>query len=81
MGLDMGRSTPSLRVVVRDYVERFKRAAEMLPREDRALVDRFLEDLETTLSAYMHVGSVDPLEVLILHLVRKMRELCTYRES
>lgn len=72
----MGRSTPSLRAVVREYVERLRRIAQVLPPDERELVERYLEDIEGTLSACMHVGVVDPIEVLVLHLVRRVGGLC-----
>lgn len=73
----MGRTTPPLRTIVREYTERFRRVAELLPPEDRVLIEKYLEDLDSTLSIYMHVGSVDPLEVFLLHLVRKAKDLCS----
>lgn len=74
----MGRNTPSLRLVVREYAERLRKMAEVLPPSERALVERFLEDIEITLSACMHVGVADPIEVFILHLLRKLRDLCDH---
>lgn len=77
----MGRTTPSLRVLVGDYVDRLRRIAEMLPREERLLVEAYLEDIESTLSISMHTGVVDPVEVLLLHLLRKLRDICRCREQ
>lgn len=72
----MGRSTPPLRTAVREYVERLRKTSEVLPPQERLLVEKYLEDMETTVSAYMHTGAVDPLEVFLLHLIRRLGELC-----
>ncbi|MEM4441012.1 MAG: hypothetical protein QXS14_06035 [Desulfurococcaceae archaeon] len=73
----MGRTTSSLRSMVKEYVERIRRTAESLPPDEKLVVEKFLEDIETTLSIAMHVGVVDPLEVFLLHLVRRLRTLCS----
>jgi hypothetical protein len=77
----LGRTTPSLRASVEDYAKRMRRVADMLPLEDRVLVEKYLEDIELTISAYTHTGLVDPLEVFIVHLVRRLRELCCTAQS
>lgn len=68
----MGRSTPSLRASVEAYASRLRKAAEALPPDERRIVEEFLEDLESTISAFAHYGAVDPMEVLLLHVVRRM---------
>lgn len=73
----MGRTTPSLRVVTREYIDRLRKIAESLPPEEQKLVEKYLEDFETTLSISMHTGVVDPLEVFLLHLIRRIRALCS----
>jgi hypothetical protein len=75
----MGRTTPSLRIVAKEYVERFRKVSELLPQRERILVEKYLEGFDDTLSLYMHLGVVDPLELFILHLVRRIRELCECR--
>lgn len=72
----MGRSTTPLRLVVKEYTERLRRTAEVLPPSEKELVEKFLEDVETTLSACMHTGVVDPMEVFMLHFLRRMKDLC-----
>lgn len=73
----MGRNTTPLRAVVREYVERLRRTAEVLPPGERALVEKYLEDIEVTLSACTHAGVVDPIEVFLVHFLRKLKDLCT----
>jgi hypothetical protein len=72
----MGRSTPSLWISVSEYVERLRKISEMLPKDERGKILCFLEDLESTISFCMHTGVVDPLEVLFVHLIRKMDKEC-----
>lgn len=76
----MGRTTPSLRILVGDYVARLRKIAEMLPAGERAVLEAYLEDIESTLSITMHTGVVDPIEVLLLHLLRRLRDICECRE-
>lgn len=71
----MGRNTPSLRIVVYEYVERFRKIAEIMPPSEREFLEYYLEDLESTLSMCMHTGVVDPLEIFILHLIRRFSYL------
>ncbi|MEM0368718.1 MAG: hypothetical protein QXS24_02740 [Desulfurococcaceae archaeon] len=68
----MGRNTPSLRVVVNEYTSRLRKIAEALPPNERSFFEKYLEDLDSTLSICMHIGIVDPLEVFIVHLIRKL---------
>ncbi|MEM2024899.1 MAG: hypothetical protein QXW94_01230 [Desulfurococcaceae archaeon] len=68
----MGRNTPSLRIVVREYVARLSKIAEILPPSEKKLFDCYLEDLESTLSICMHTGVADPVEVFLVHLIRKL---------
>ncbi|MEM0004477.1 MAG: hypothetical protein QXE10_02465 [Desulfurococcaceae archaeon] len=68
----MGRNTPSLRVIVNEYVERMRRIAEILPPDERSFLEDYLEDLDSTLSICMHTGVADPLEVFLVHLIRKV---------
>ncbi|QOR94039.1 hypothetical protein IMZ38_05195 [Thermosphaera chiliense] len=75
----MGRSTPSLWISVSEYVERLRKVSEMLPMDEKEGVLRFLEDLESTISLCMHTGVADPLEVLFIHLIRKMNKECESR--
>jgi hypothetical protein len=76
----MGRTTPSLKTAVEDYVRRFRRVSEILSSEDKIFIERFLEDLETTVSAYSHIGSTDPLEIFLIHLLRRIKILCKEAE-
>uniref|UniRef100_A0A7C2BKH6 Uncharacterized protein n=1 Tax=Thermosphaera aggregans TaxID=54254 RepID=A0A7C2BKH6_9CREN len=72
----MGRSTPSLWISVSEYVERLRKISEMLPGDERERILRFLDDIESTISLCMHTGVADPLEVLFIHLIRKMGKEC-----
>lgn len=67
----MGRTTSPLKQVVHRYVERLVRVAELLGPEYEEGLKSFLEDLDETVSAFSHIGAVDPLEVLVAHVIRK----------
>ncbi|MEM4101416.1 MAG: hypothetical protein QXE24_01885 [Desulfurococcaceae archaeon] len=41
----MGRTTSSLRSMVKEYVERIRRTAESLPPDEKLEVEKFLEDI------------------------------------
>lgn len=73
-GVSMGRSTPSLRVVVNEYIERLEKLIETLPDGEKSFFKQYLDDIETTLSICMHTGVVDPVEVLLIHLLRRLSE-------
>lgn len=77
----MGRTTPSLRMVIREYIDRLRKTAEMLPGGEQEVIREYLEDIESTVSMAMHTGIADPVEVLLLHLLRKLREICQCREQ
>jgi len=77
----LGRTTPSLRTTIEDYTRRIKRIAEVLPLEERVLVEKYLEDIETTISVYTHMGLVDPLEVFLVHLIRRLRDLYSIAQN
>ncbi|MEM1634772.1 MAG: hypothetical protein QXF49_07460 [Thermosphaera sp.] len=73
----MGRTTPSLRSSVSEYVERLRKISEMLPSKEKEFMNCLLEDIESTISLCMHTGVADPLEVLLIHFIRKLgREDC-----
>lgn len=71
----MGRSTPSLKAIVNEYIARLEKIIETLPEDEKQFFKQYLNDIETTLSICMHTGVVDPLEVLIIHLIRKLSKL------
>ena len=73
----MGRNTPSLRTVVNEYSERLRKIAEVLPFEERVFLEEYLKDLDYTLSLCMHTGVADPLEVFLIHLIRKLSKCCS----
>lgn len=77
----MGRTTPSLRVIIREYIDRLKKTSEILPDNEQELIREYLEDIESTMSLAMHAGVVDPVEVLLLHLLRRLGEICRCREE
>lgn len=71
----MGRTTPSLRAVVYNYASRLSKVSEILPPSEKQLFDCYLEDIDFTLSLCMHVGVADPIEVFLVHLIRKLNRL------
>lgn len=71
----MGRNTTSLKVIVNRYVERVKKLSLLLPLEEKVFVEDFLRDLDSTISICGHTGVEDPLEVLLIHLIRKIAQL------
>jgi RNAse (barnase) inhibitor barstar len=66
----MGRNTTSLRAIVNRYTERIKKLSELLPPDERKIIEEFLRDLDSTLSLCVHTGVEDPLEVLFIHFLR-----------
>ncbi|MEM4876324.1 MAG: hypothetical protein QXT76_03360 [Sulfolobales archaeon] len=72
----MGRTTTPLKQLVYKYTERLEKVAELLGPRYREGFEFFLEGLDETISAFSHVGSVDPLEVLLAHLARKLVDTC-----
>lgn len=71
----MGRTTPSLKQAVDRYLDRWLLLARRLDKSQGELVKELLEDIDDTLSLFSYVGAVDPLEVLVYHLARKVAEL------
>jgi len=71
----LGRNTPSLRVIIDSYIERLRRVSKMLPPEERAFLELLIEDIESTLSVYTHIGVVDPIEIIIVHIIRRLNFL------
>lgn len=73
--VELGRTTPSLRQLVEEYVNRFSKMYELATGGDKEKFRAFLEDLDTTISMCAHIGVVDPLEVLLIHLVRRLDKI------
>ncbi|MEM0379830.1 MAG: hypothetical protein QXX35_00410 [Desulfurococcaceae archaeon] len=71
----MGRNTPSIKTIVYKYVNRLSKIVEILPQEERIIFTNYLNDLETTISICSHIGVDDPLEILFIHLLRRMKDL------
>ncbi len=72
----MGRTTTPVKQVVNSYVVRLREVADMLDPREREAVLVFLNDLDETASLLSHIGVVDPLEVLITHILRKCGRGC-----
>jgi len=69
----MGRTTPSIRVAVRKQIARINRTLNLLPPCEADKAREILEGIEDTLSLYANTaGPVDPVELLLIHLIRKI---------
>jgi hypothetical protein len=71
----MGRTVPPIKPVVDNYVYRLKRLSEILEEREAEFLEYFLEDIDSTVSLCMHIGVSDPLEVLFIHLLRRLSML------
>ena len=68
----MGRTTPSIRMALYKELARINRLIDKLPSEEADKIRSMLEDIEDTLNLFMETtGAIDPLEVLLLHFMRK----------
>lgn len=67
----MGRTATPLKQLIYRYVDRWVRASGLLDQGRALCVKKFFEDLDSTISLFTHVGAVDPMEVLVFHIVRK----------
>jgi len=71
----MGRNTSSTRAVLSRYVDRIRRIMDLVPPDEKFFFEDFLKDIESTFSLVGHVGVEDPVEILIIHLIRKTARL------
>lgn len=68
----MGRTTPSIRMALYKELARMNRLINKLPPREADKIRNMLEDIEDTLNLFMETtGAIDPLEVLLLHFIRK----------
>lgn len=72
----MGRTTTPVRQLITNYVRRLEKASLMMDPKEREAILKFLDDIDDTASLLSHEGVVDPLEVLITHLLRKLSSNC-----
>jgi hypothetical protein len=70
----LGRTTTPSKVLVRKYVERWRRLAKLLPSSEGEALKELLKDVDETASLATHVGVADPLEVMLIHVVRQLIE-------
>ena len=69
----LGRTTPSLRSTVKRQVERINKLLSLLPSCEAEKAREILDGIDETLSLYTHTnGPVDPVELLLVHIIRKM---------
>ncbi len=69
----MGRSTPSYRMAVYKELDRLMKILELLPPRETSVIKEYLEDIEDTISLYTHQAApIDPMEVIYLHIIRRM---------
>lgn len=69
----MGRTTPSFRMAVYKELDRLFKIIELLPVHEREAFYRLLDGIEDTISLYTHAAAPnDPLEPIIIHLIRKI---------
>ena len=68
----MGRNTTPMKQIINNYVVRLEKVAGMLSPQEREAILYFLKDLDETTSLLSHTGVVDPLEVLLIHFLRKL---------
>lgn len=67
----MGRTTTPLKQLIYGYIERWIKASKLLDQREASHIEEFLEDIDSTISLFTHIGTVDPLEVLLFHIMRK----------
>ncbi|MCE4606131.1 MAG: hypothetical protein F7B59_02215 [Desulfurococcales archaeon] len=69
----MGRTTPSLRVVVKRQLSRIESILNLLPECEAERARRLFDDIDETISLYTHsTGPTDPVELLLVHLIRRI---------
>ncbi|MGC9010460.1 MAG: hypothetical protein ACP5I7_07615 [Sulfolobales archaeon] len=71
----MGRNTSSLRAALSRYSDRIRRIIDLLPADEKIFFEEFLRDIDTTFSLLGHVGVEDPLEIIVIHLMRRIAQL------
>lgn len=68
----MGRTTPSQKLAFIEEFERIKKLIERLPEKEREIWIKALEDVEETYNLYSDISISDPLEIIIIHILRKL---------
>ncbi|MEM0355624.1 MAG: hypothetical protein QXT88_01910 [Desulfurococcaceae archaeon] len=67
----MGRSITPLKQLIYRYLDRWVKALELLDQREAQCMKKFLEDIDTTISVFTHFGMVDPMEIMVFHILRK----------
>lgn len=68
--MGVGRSTTPAKALTRKYVDRWVRLANLLPAGEGEVLKEVLSGVDETASLAAHVGVADPLEVMLIHVVR-----------
>ncbi|MCD6196301.1 MAG: hypothetical protein J7J82_05910 [Staphylothermus sp.] len=72
----MGRTTPSHRMaLIREY-SRIKKLIEELPEDEKRIWLEILNGFEDTMNLYNNVVFSDPIEPMIIHVLRKLVQWC-----
>lgn len=72
----MGRTTPSHRMaLIREY-SRIKKLVEEMPEDEKRIWFKILEDFEDTITLYNNIAFSDPIEPVIIHVLRKLAQWC-----
>ena len=72
----MGRTTPSHRMaLIREY-SRIKKLVEGLPEDEKRIWLKILDGFEDTMNLYNNVAFSDPIEPVIIHVLRKLALWC-----
>jgi hypothetical protein len=74
----LGRTTPSLRTIVKRQLSRMESILSLLPECEAEKARSLLEGIDETISLYTHTsGPIDPLELLFVHfIIRTVRGEC-----
>lgn len=61
--------------LIREY-SRIKKLVEELPENEKSIWLKILDDFEDTITLYSNTTFSDPLEPVIIHVLRKLAKWC-----
>lgn len=68
----MGRTAAPLKQLIYRYLDRWVKVAKLVDQREAERIEKLLKDIDSTISLFTHVGAVDPLELIVFHILRKL---------